>query len=177
MPSIWELLTDAAIPAVAIVASTWIAVRLARSERQQAAEARAAEQRELTAMREAERRAAQTDRENARRDRIIEELVELFAMLIAAPPTAEDLPPTIRAVRAKLLTLGSVPSASALADWVGARTPDAAPARAADGTETETDTPSVADWADEMIGTITAWTRGETSDDDLRAGAAGERTT
>lgn len=136
------------------------------------------EQEAAAQMRETERRAAREDRESERRDRHLEELLEIYGFFIAANPQAESWLPIMRRLRAKLVILQTIPSALALADWLVAEGPRGTDAMAYALENPYLETPEspeymnwhgpMAQWAQDMMNSIASWMRGTVTDADIR---------
>ncbi|MBD8102489.1 hypothetical protein [Plantibacter sp. CFBP 8775] len=188
-PSVWDIVTDAGIPSLALLVSAGIAIWLARSESKRAEKARVEEQtvaaqerlieQEAAAqMRETERRTAREDRESERRDRHLEELLEIYGFFVAANPQTESWLPIMRRLRAKLVILQTIPSALALADWLVAESKRGTDAMAYAMENPYLDTPEdpeymkwqgpMAQWAQDMMNSIASWMRGTVTDADIR---------
>lgn len=176
-PTWWDLVSGAAIPSLAIVISTSIAVWLAMSERKHAAKARATELSAASEARRDERRAARDDREMERRDRHLEELLEVFGFFISAHPTTESWSPTMRKLRAKLVILQTISSTRPLAEWLVSEGPRGQQAMQLAMANPYLEVPEdpeylkwqgpMANWAQEMINGIASWMRGDVSDAEL----------
>ena len=94
----WDLVSDAVIPASAIVISTLLAVLLFRAERSSS------------------RRAVQQDRQ----DRLLEEMIATLAFFVSVNPLAESWSAEFRRLRAQVTILQTLPSPSArlLGEWM-----------------------------------------------------------
>lgn len=179
---LWEVLTAALIPAAAIVVSTVIAVRLARTERQASEKAREEEREAALNLRDEARRDAALAHEEARRDRVLEELIEVFAFFISAHPTAENWVPMMRLLRARVVVLQTFPTARVLGEWLASENARgmAAMQRAMSNPWAEApDAPEflewsapLAQWANDMINGIASWMRGDITDEQLRTATA-----
>lgn len=164
-----EVLIDVAIPVAAILVPTWIAVRLARSERKHAAAARAEDQRGAEAMRESERR-----------DRVLEDLIAAYGFFISAHPTWDAWKPAMQLLRARVVLLQTLPTGRTLGEWLATRFQHVgAPAMSHAMSNPYADTPEsdeylqwgrpLSDWAQEEINTVAGWLRGELTDEKIRA--------
>lgn len=177
-PSVWEVVTDAGIPSLALLVSAGIAVWLARSENKRAQKARSEEQDAAARARENERLATRDDRNAERRDRHLEELLEIYGFFIAANPATESWLPVMRRLRAKLVILQTIPSARVLADWLVEEGPRGTRAmeRAMENPYLATpEDPNymqwhgpMAQWAQDMINSIASWMQGTVTDAEIR---------
>jgi len=115
-----DIITGIAVPAASILVSTWVAIRLARSERRAASAAQAEERKDAAAARAEEREAAAAARVEERTDdafsRALTALATLNTINLRAEPAAEPF----RELRVALTLLDAATSPvehDRLAEW------------------------------------------------------------
>jgi hypothetical protein len=156
----FSVLSQAVIPATAILVSVGLAVLLFFLER----------------------RSAERARQQERQDKLLEELIATLAFFVSVNPLVETWATEFRKLRAQAVILQALPSASArlLGDWLasegrrGMRLLSSSMETLQSASQvTEDQLLSVMQpahsWADDCINTIALWMRGDISDDQVRA--------
>lgn len=155
----WSVLTDAGIPALALLLSTAVAIGLARRER----------------------RAADRSRLLERRDRMLEGILSELAFFATVNPEAEPWADHFRVLRAQVVLLQTLPGASNLAAgrWLAAECQHgtsrmAIAMQAADQLPASMRDPLVYmegthRWAQRTTLDLAKWMRNDLRDEDLRA--------
>ena len=165
-PTWWQITTDAVIPALAIVVSTLIAIGIARWDRADARKSAVED-----------RADAASARERDRVERLLAEVLELYAVFISGNPHTTDYAPVVRQLRARLMIAQTIPSSAVIGLWlaeqtaVGFRLYDesmrAFPFPNAPVDQIVAAMRPVADWANQCVQTIAGWLSGSITDDDL----------